>query len=74
MRRRLWRYWPWLPPGRQQVSAIVLGVLVVTALPLAVIKLPLFGWNANTGFGPDWDCEQLPWRAGLHQEAAQQCS
>jgi hypothetical protein len=60
--RWLWRYWPWLPPSRKEVLAIILGVVIVAALLLAVlIKAPPFRWNANTGFGPDWDCEQMPY-------------
>jgi hypothetical protein len=60
--RWLWRYWPWLPPSRKEVSAIILGVIIVAVVLLvAVIKPPRLRWNANTSFGPDWDCEDLPY-------------
>ena len=59
--RWLWRYWPWLPPSRKEVLAIIVGVIIVAVVLLvAVIKPPPFRWNANTGFGLDWDCEQIP--------------
>jgi hypothetical protein len=59
--RWLWRYWPWLPPGRKEILAIIFGVIIVAALLLTVIKSPSFRRNGASGFGPDWDCEQMPY-------------
>jgi hypothetical protein len=59
--RWLWRYWPWLPPSRKEILAIIFGGIIVAALLVAAIKSPSFRGTAATGFGPDWDCEQLPY-------------
>jgi hypothetical protein len=59
--RLLWRYWPWLPPSRKEILAIIFGVIIVAALLLTAIKSPSFRRNGASGFGPDWDCEQMPY-------------
>jgi hypothetical protein len=57
--RWLWRYWPWLPPGRQEVVAIVVGIFIAVAFLLAVIKYPTLGLSRPSAFGPDWDCTSV---------------
>ena len=54
-------YWPWLPPSRKEILAIIFGVIIVAALLLTAIKSPSFRRNGASGFGPDWDCEQMPY-------------
>ncbi len=58
--RWLWRYWPWLPPSRDEVLATALGVAILAALLVAMVKFPYFGHSSNLGFGPDWDCAYTP--------------
>jgi hypothetical protein len=58
--RWLWRYWPWLPPSRAERVAIVIGIALVAAVLVAMIKLPNFDRASNAGFGPDWDCTSIP--------------
>jgi hypothetical protein len=36
-------------------------VIIVAALLLTAIKSPSFRRNGASGFGPDWDCEQMPY-------------
>jgi hypothetical protein len=55
----LWRYWPWLPPGRAELVAIALGIALLAAVLFAMLKLPNFG-SSSHGFGPDWDCTAVP--------------
>jgi hypothetical protein len=55
--------WPWLPPSRDVVLAIAVGIVIVSALSVAVIKFPQLGWGLQggyTGFDPDWDCTPIP--------------
>jgi hypothetical protein len=53
--------WPWLPPSRGDILAIVLGVALLAAVAYALFFRP---WNAaapsNAGFGPEWVCTPQP--------------
>jgi hypothetical protein len=57
--RWLWRYWPWLPPSGAELVAIAIGIGLLAAVLLAMLKLPNFG-SSSHGFGPDWECTAVP--------------
>jgi hypothetical protein len=58
--RWLWKYWPWLPPTRREALAIIVGVALLAAVLVAMIKFPYLGYSQYNAFGPDWDCTPTP--------------
>jgi hypothetical protein len=53
-----WKHWPWLPPSRSELTAIVMAILLLAAVLAAMIKFP---HGVDYSFGPDWDCSPTPY-------------
>jgi hypothetical protein len=54
--------WPWLPPSRGDIAAIVMGVVLVAALVIGFFIIPPTRQRpTNAGFGPDWGCVDVPY-------------
>lgn len=62
--RKAANWWPWLPPSRGDIIALAIGVaLTIVLLYSLIVPRPYFlwiWWNANRGFGPEWDCSYVP--------------
>jgi hypothetical protein len=56
---------PWLPPSRQDIMAIALGLALLVILIIGAFFVPV-GWKqpTNAGFGPEWICNQEVTRGG----------
>jgi hypothetical protein len=54
--RWLWKYWPWLPPTSSEALAIVVGVALLAAVLVAMIKFPYPRYGQDNAFRSDWDC------------------
>jgi hypothetical protein len=50
--------WPWLPPSRGDIAAIIVLIGIGVALILGVTKFRGVP-GVNAGFGPDWDCTSV---------------
>jgi hypothetical protein len=51
--------WPWVPPGRGDILAFLLGAAFLVVILLAYIFVPSPRPIAS-GFGPEWDCVAIP--------------
>jgi hypothetical protein len=58
MNRLSW--WPWLPPSRGDVLAILFGVALLVAVLVALVIMPRYQDRIPAGFGPDWRCITMP--------------
>jgi hypothetical protein len=54
------RHWPWLPPSRRELIAIIAAMLLLAAVLAAMIKFPHLRFGMDNSFGPDWDCSPTP--------------
>jgi len=60
--------WPWFPPGRQEIMALLFDAVVLIAVLVAYSFDPSPRHLAN-GFAPEWDCAAIPkGDPGLHQK------
>ena len=48
--------WPWPPPSRGEMLAILIGVVLLVIVFVAFAKFPIHGRWPAAGFGPEWDC------------------
>jgi hypothetical protein len=54
-------WWPWLPPSRKDVRAIVFGIILVAVVGTALAVWPSYRKDSRSaGFGPEWRCFYLP--------------
>jgi hypothetical protein len=59
--RWFWKHWPWLPPSRRELKAVVVLILLLAAVLAAMIKFPHPRYGMDNNFGPDWDCSPTPY-------------
>ena len=56
--------WPWLPPSRQDVMAIALGLALLVILVIGAFFVPVAWKQTSAGFGPEWICNQEVTKGG----------
>jgi hypothetical protein len=56
-----WKHWPWLPPSRSELTAIVVASLLLAAVLAVMFKFPHPRYGVDNSFGPDWDCSPTPY-------------
>jgi hypothetical protein len=48
--------WPWFPPRRGEIFALVLAALIAAVVIFTAVHPPRIEGSQATGFGPDWYC------------------
>ena len=51
--------WPWLPPSKGDIAAIIFAVLFASFAVFTLVRPPNYARIWNNGFGPEWHCTSV---------------